>query len=407
VIANFLTGLREGLEASLVISILVAYLVKSGRRDRLPDIWIGVGAALALSLSFGAVLQFTSQSMSFEAQETFGGVMSIFAVGLVTWMIFWMRRTARFIKADLEGRVAGALAMSRFAVVVIAFVSVGREGIETSLFLWASTQTAGGGVSPVVGIVLGLGSAVVLGYLMYRSAVRVNLAKFFTYTSYALVVVAAGVLAYGVHDLQEAGRIGGGEDVLFDISSAVPLTSWYGSLLKGAFNFTPAPTVVEFAVWLGYLVTVFALLLWPRKSPSSAPTPAAGMGRRIAFGTLVGAATAVAVGVVVSGTSAQGEPAAADSASVVSGDRSCDVPRRHYEAGKVAFRVTNAGDDITEVYLYGEKGGSFSQIVNEVENIGPGAVATMTVDLKPGQYQVMCKPGMVDDHAVGVVITVG
>jgi high-affinity iron transporter len=386
VIANFLTGLREGLEASLVISILVAYLVKSGRRDRLPDIWIGVGAALALSLSFGAVLQFTSQSMSFEAQETFGGVMSIFAVGLVTWMIFWMRRTARFIKSELEGRVAGALAMSRFAVMVIAFVSVGREGIETSLFLWASTQTAGGGVSPVVGIVLGLGSAVVLGYLMYRSAVRVNLAKFFTYTSYALVVVAAGVLAYGVHDLQEAGRIGGGEDVLFDISSAVPLTSWYGSLLKGAFNFTPAPTVVEFAVWLGYLVTVFALLLWPRKSPSSAP--------------------AAAVGVVVSGTSAQEEPAAADSSSVVSGNSSCDVPRRDYEAGKVAFRVTNTGDDITEVYVYGKKGGTFSQIVNEVENLGPGAVATMTVDLSPGQYQVMCKPGMVDDHAIGVVITV-
>jgi high-affinity iron transporter len=406
VIANFLTGLREGLEASLVVSILVAYLVKSGRRDRLPDIWLGVGVAVAISLSFGAVLQFTSQSMSFRAQETFGGVMSILAVGLVTWMIFWMRRTARFIKAELEGRLTDALTMSRFAVTVIAFVSVGREGIETSLFLWASTQTAGGGVSPLVGIVLGLGCAIVLGYLMYRSAVRVNLAKFFTYTAYGLVVVAAGVLAYGVHDLQEAGRIGGGEDVLFDISSAVPLTSWYGSLLKGAFNFTPAPTVVEFAAWLGYLVIVFALLMWPRRSPSNVPSRPAGLGRRIAFGTLVGAGAAVAVGVVVSGTSAQEERPAAGGHSVVSDNRSCDVPRRHYDAGEIAFRVTNAGDDITEVYVYGKKDGSFSQIVNEVENLGPGAAATMTVDLEPGEYQVMCKPGMVDDHAVGVLITV-
>ena len=405
-IANFLTGLREGLEASLVVSILIAFLVKSGRRDRLPDIWLGVGAALVLSLTFGAVLQFSSQSMSFEAQETFGGLMSIFAVGLVTWMIFWMRRTARFIKADLEGRVSNALTMSRFAVIVIAFVSVGREGIETSLFLWASTQTAGGGVSPLIGIVLGLGTAVVLGYLMYRSAVRINLAKFFTYTSYALVVVAAGVLAYGVHDLQEAGWIGGINNVLFDISASIPLTSWYGSLLKGAFNFNPAPTVVEFAVWIGYLITVFTLLLWPRKPVTAAPDRSAGVGRPVLFGTLVGGAAAVAVGVVVSGTSAQETPRAANTYTVDSGNRSCDVAQRSFDAGAIAFQVTNSGDDITEVYVYGKKSGSFSRIVNEVENIGPGTTATMTVDLSPGQYQVMCKPGMVDDHASGVVITV-
>jgi high-affinity iron transporter len=406
VIANFLTGLREGLEASLVVSILVAYVVKSGRRDRLPDIWLGVGTALALSLTFGAVLQFTSQSMSFEAQETFGGLMSIFAVGLVTGMIFWMRRTARFIKSELEGRLTDALTMSRFAVTVIAFVSVGREGIETSLCLWASTQTAGGGVSPLVGIVLGLGTAVVLGYLMYRSAVRINLAKFFTYTAYALVVVAAGVLAYGVHDLQEAGRIGGSDDILFDISATIPLTSWYGSLLKGAFNFTPAPTVVEFIVWISYLVIVFGLLLWPRGAPTSAPAKPAGLGRKIAFGSAVGAAAAVALGVVLSGTSAQETPTGSSTFAVDSGNRSCELAQREFDAGKLAFKITNSGDDITEVYVYGKRAGSFSKIVDEVENIGPGASATMTVDLAPGQYQVMCKPGMVDDHAVGVVITV-
>jgi high-affinity iron transporter len=406
VIANFLTGLREGLEASVVVSILVAYLVKSRRRDRLPEVWLGVGAAVALSLSFGAVLQFTSQSMSFRAQETFGGVMSIFAVGLVTWMVFWMRRTARFIKADLEGKVADALAMSRLAVAVIAFVSVGREGIETSLFLWASTETAGGGASPRVGIVLGIGSAVVLGNLMYRSAVRVNLAKFFTYTSYGLVVVAAGVLAYGVHDLQEAGVIGGLDSVLFDVSAAIPVTSWYGSLLRGAFNFTPAPTVVEFFVWAGYLAAVLGLLLWPRAAAAPSPARRASPARRIVFGGLVGAAAAVAVGVVVSGTSAQEEPAPHDMVAVDSGDRSCTVARTHLEPGRVSFKVANSGTDITEVYVYAKNGGDFSQIVEEVENIGPGASATMTVDLPPGEYQITCKPGMVDNHAMRVAVTV-
>jgi high-affinity iron transporter len=270
VLANFLIGLREGLEASLVVSILVAYLVKTGYRDRLRDIWIGVGAAAALSLGFGAVLTFTSQSMTFEAQEGFGGVMSILAVGLVTWMIFWMKRQARFMKKELEGKLASALAMGSTALMVIAFVSVAREGIETSLFVWSATQ-ATSGTRPLLGVVLGLASAVALGYLLYRSAVSINLAKFFKYTGIGLVIVAAGVLAYGLHDLQEAGWIGGLTNTVFDISAQVPLSSWYGTLLKGAFNFNPAPTVVELSVWVVYLVSVMTAFLWPSRSAPTRP----------------------------------------------------------------------------------------------------------------------------------------
>ncbi len=273
-LANFLTGLREGLEASLVVSILVAYIVKSGRRERLVDVWSGVVVALVLSLGFGALLTFTSQSMSHAAQEAFAGIMSILAVCLVTWMIFWMRRTARFLKRDLEGRVGQALAMGRAAVLMIAFVAVAREGIETSLFLWATTQ-ATTGTAPFVGAFLGLLSAAVLGWLIYQSAVHVNLAKFFTYTAYGLVLVAAGVLAYGFHDLQEAGIIPGLMHTVFDISATIPLSSWYGTLLKGAFNFNPAPTYVEFAAWVLYLVTVYGLLLWPRRTSTPAPRRAA------------------------------------------------------------------------------------------------------------------------------------
>jgi high-affinity iron transporter len=398
VIANILTGLREGLEASLVVGILVAYLVKSDRRDRLRDVWLGVGAAITLSLGVGALLQFTSQSMSFTAQEAFGGTMSIFAVALVTWMIFWMRRTARYLKAELEGKVAEALTMSRVAVTVIAFVSVAREGIETSLFLWASTETAGGGLAPLAGIVIGLSTAVVLGYLIYRSAVQINLARFFSYTSYGLVIVAAGVLAYGVHDLQEAGVIDGLGDVAFDISAAIPLTSWYGSLLKGAFNFNPAPTYAELFVWLGYLAVVFTLLLWPRRtSPTGLTDPRAIRRRNLAFGAVAGAAAITAIGVVVTGTSAQEGLPGQRTYSVISSNKACALDRTSYPAGHIAFVITNTGDDITEVYVYARKGRDFTRIVDEVENIGPGSSATMAVDLEPGAYQVTCKPGMVGD----------
>ncbi len=261
-LANYLIGLREGLEAALVVGILVAYLVKTGRRDRLPAIWIGVGSAIALSLAFGALLTFTSQTMSSRAQEAFGGVMSILAVGLVTWMIFWMKRTARFLRRDLEGKLADALTVGRTALVVIAFVSVAREGVETSLFIWSAAR-ASSGTSPLAGATLGLLTAAILGYLLYRSAVRINFASFFRYTGIGLVIVAAGVLAYGFHDLQEAQWVTGLTHTAFDVSAQVPLSSWYGTLLKGALNFNPAPTYVELGVWATYLVVVMALFLWP------------------------------------------------------------------------------------------------------------------------------------------------
>lgn len=268
-LANYLIGLREGLEASLVVTILVAYLVKTGRRDRLGDVWTGVGAAIALAAAFGALLTFTSQQLTFQAQEAFGGIMSILAVGLVTWMIFWMKKTSRFLKRELEGKMSAALSMGRVALMVIAFVSVGREGIETSLFVWSTTQ-ATAGTHPFIGVALGLLSAVTIAYLIYKSAIQINLAKFFTYTGIGLVVVAAGVLAYGFHDLQEAGIIGGLNSTVFDISATIPLSSWYGTLLKGAFNFNPIPTYVEFSVWVAYLVTVMTALLWPSRPRVSA-----------------------------------------------------------------------------------------------------------------------------------------
>lgn len=264
-IANYLIGLREGLEAALVVSILVAYLVKSGRRDRLAPVWLGVLVAVGVSLLFGALLTFTSSRLSFEAQEAFGGSLSIVAVGFVTWMVFWMRRTARNLSAELQGRMQAALAVGTGALVTTAFLAVGREGLETALFIWSAVQATGQNAQPVVGAALGLLSAVVLGYLFYRGAVRVNLAAFFRWTGLVLVVVAAGVLSYGVHDLQEAGILPGLNSLAFDVSAHVPPDSWYGTLLRGTVNFTPATTWLQAVAWVAYLVPVLALFLRPAR----------------------------------------------------------------------------------------------------------------------------------------------
>jgi high-affinity iron transporter len=269
--ANYLIGLREGLEAALVVGILVAYLVKSERRELLPWIWLGVGTAVAVSMGFGALLTYGDRGMTFEAQEALGGSLSIVAVAFVTWMIFWMARTARSLKGELESKMAVAAEAGAVSLVVLAVLAVGREGLETALFLWAATKATGDSTDPLIGGVLGLASAVVLGVLIYRGAVRLNLAKFFTWTGGLLVVVAAGVLAYGIHDLQEADILPGLNSLAFDVSRQVPPDSWYGTLLKGTVNFSPATTWLEMAAWFAYLVPV--MYFFVRQVRGGRPTP--------------------------------------------------------------------------------------------------------------------------------------
>jgi high-affinity iron transporter len=275
VFSNYLIGLREGLEAALVVGILVAYLVKTGRSDRLGPLWIGVGSAVTVSLAFGAVLTYGSSSLSFQAQEAFGGFMSIVAVGFVTWMIFWMKRTARSMKDELHGRLDAALALGPLALAVTATIAVGREGLETALFLWTNIEATGESAQPVIGAVLGLATAVVLGYLIYRQAVAIDLRRFFTITGAGLIVVAAGVLAYGFHDLQEAGILPGLDTTAYDITAWYSASSWYDTLLKGVFNFSPSPTVLEVVVWFVYLVPTMALFFRGSRAPSPVPLVAA------------------------------------------------------------------------------------------------------------------------------------
>ena len=259
--SNFLIGLREGLEASLVVGILVAYLVKTGHRDRLAPVWAGISAAIAVSLAVGAVLTFTSQALSFQAQEAFGGIMSVIAVIFVTGMIFWMRKTARHMKGELQHQLAVALTAGAAALAVTAVLAVGREGLETALFVWAASEGQGAGAP--AGAIAGLLVAAAIGYGVYRRSVKLNLATFFTVTGAALVIVAAGVLAYGIHDLQEANILPGLHALAFDVSAQIPPSSWYGTLLKGIFNFSPDATWLQIVAYLVYLVPTMALFFRP------------------------------------------------------------------------------------------------------------------------------------------------
>jgi high-affinity iron transporter len=280
-LGNYLIGLREGLEATLVVVILVAYLVKSDRRGLLGRIWAGVAIAVAVSLAFGALLTFGPRGLSFEAQETIGGTLSIVAVGFVTWMVMWMARSARSLSGDLKGRVdAAAAAGGGASLVVVAMLAVGREGLETALFLWAATQAAAGTdgstTGPLVGAALGLATAVVLGYLFYRGAVKINLGKFFQWTGAILILVAAGVLGYGLHDLQEARVLPGLNSLAFDVSGAIPPDSFVGTLLKGTLNFSPATTWLQAVAWVVYVAVTMTLFfrVIRRSGRPAAPAPA-------------------------------------------------------------------------------------------------------------------------------------
>jgi high-affinity iron transporter len=261
VLANFLIGLREGLEAALVVGILIAYVKKLGRTDVIPRIWLGVILAAVLSLGLGAILTFGAYGLSFTAQEFIGGMLSIVAVGFVTWMIFWMLRAARDLAKQMRSDVDSHLDGASWGLVLVAFLAVGREGIETALIIWAAARATDSTSYPLVWAAAGIATAIVLGYLIYRGVLSINLSRFFTYTGVFLIIVAGGILAYGVHDLQEAGFLPGLYTLAFDVSATIPPNSWYGTLLKGIFNFSPATTVLEALAWVVYVVPVLVVFL--------------------------------------------------------------------------------------------------------------------------------------------------
>lgn len=258
-----LIGLREGLETGIVVMILVAFLVRSERRDALTWVWLGVGAAVAMVAVLFAVIHFGTSTVTGTAAELISGIASLVAVGIVTAMVLWMRTAAASISGHLKAGLGRALAVGPLAVAAMAFFAVGREGVETALLLVGYAENAGNSMWPLVGLVLGIAVAAVLTVLLYVGAVRINFARFFRYTGVFLVVVAAGILAYGVRAMQIAGALPGGSTLAFDVSAAFDTSSWYGTVLQGIFNFRPDPTAAQVVVWVAYLAIVLPLFLRP------------------------------------------------------------------------------------------------------------------------------------------------
>jgi high-affinity iron transporter len=263
----FLLMLREGLEAALIVGILAAYLVRIGRRDALPKVWAGVGAALALSVGVGLVIVVTIGDLPAAVQDTAEGLAGLLAVGVLTWMLFWMRRQGRALKGELERNVDVALTGgSTAALIGLAFVAVLREGIETVLFLVAVISSAGAGLPTFVGALAGLAIAVAIGAAIFIGGIRINLRRFFTITGTVLIFVAAGLVAFAIHEFGEGGLIGN-TGTAFNVGGLLPETNALGSLLSGLFGYRSSPTPLEVIGYLAYLVPVLTVFIFDGRLP--------------------------------------------------------------------------------------------------------------------------------------------
>ena len=431
-IPNLLIGLREGLEAGLVVSILLAALRKvappggNGRVSAAP-VWLGVLGAVMVAGSFAAVLTFSDSVLSSRAQQAVGGLLSVLAVGLVTSMVFWMRRTAAGLGAQLRGDVQRAVVIGAGALTVTAFLAVGREGLETTLFLWTAVRASGATVAPLAGAAIGLGAAVLLCWLLYRRAVRLNVGLFFNRTAIALIVIAAGVLSYGLGDLQDAGLLPGQRWIAFDLTAHVDPNSWWVSIVTGVTELSPRMTVLQVVAWVTYLAVVIPAFVQAGRAasaakppaatqptatqPTAAPAPAtppaaaqpaatppaatphAADGARwerlaarrpwAVAGVLV-VAPAVAAALTIAAL-----PAASTSASTAVTVTSTGCARDWSAArtGAQTFTVHNKSAQAGEVTLVNASGG----VVAEIETLGPATTAQMTATLGPGSYTFTCR----------------
>jgi high-affinity iron transporter len=279
VLPTFVIGLREGLEASLIVGIVAAFMVRNGRRNEMWALWTGVGFAVTLCLAGGIALRIAERNLPQRQQEGLETVIGLVAVAFVSWMILWMRGHARELKGDLEASAAAALASgSATALVVMAFLAVLREGFETAVFLLAIMQSSTNTTSSLIGAVLGIVVAVVIGYAVYRGGVKLNMGRFFKLTGVVLVLVAAGLLAMAAHTAHEAGWLNSLQDQALSLEWLVDPGSVRAALLTGMFGLQPRPTWAEVIVWVAYAVPFIAIVIVPprqaAKNKSVSTTPA-------------------------------------------------------------------------------------------------------------------------------------
>jgi high-affinity iron transporter len=277
--SGLLTGLREGVEAALIVAIICAYLARTGNRRHFPIVGAGAAGAIGLSAILGFILYQTVGGLQEPYEQIFEAATLLLAAAVVTWMLFWMRRQARSVKGELHAAVDRALDQnSVVALGVLAFVAVIREGLETSLFLVGQANSAQqGAIFVLVGALIGLAVAAVLGVGFYQGSRRLNLATFFRWTGVGLIFIAAGLLSTAVHELIEIGVIPFGTQTLFDLSAVLPHDPAAGNLvgqfLRALFGYSATPEATTFVAWLAYIVVVLALFLRPtRPSPAAVTT---------------------------------------------------------------------------------------------------------------------------------------
>jgi high-affinity iron transporter len=286
--SGLLTGLREGVEAALIVSIILAYLARTGNRQHFPKIWAGAIAAAIVSLLAGTTLFLTIGGLEEPYEQIFEGIAMLTAAIVVTWMLFWMRRQAASARSELHSAVDRALSQGgAIGLALLAFTAVIREGLETALFLVGQTSSADEGAPLVLlGALTGLGIAALLGVGFYRGASLINLRTFFRWTGVALIFIAAGLLSSAIHEFVEIGWIAVGTQPLFDASATLPhkaidgapggLVLIVGQFLRALFGYSSQPETITFVVWLAYVVIALVLYLRPVGAPAPAARPSAG-----------------------------------------------------------------------------------------------------------------------------------
>ena len=258
-LSSLLITLREGLEAALIVGIILAYLARTDNRQGFKPVWLGVSLAVLVSLIAGVLIYLLAGELNGQAEEIFEGIAMFLASGVLTWMIFWMRKQAVNIKAHLHAQIQSVLIRgSSLGLVILAFVVVVREGIETVLFLFAATRVAESPVLFTVGGFLGLAIAIAIGYSIYKGASRLNLRAFFNVTSLVLILFAAGLLAHGIHEFHETGIIPPVVEHVWNINHILPEKSTFGRFLTAIFGYNGNPSLVEVVIYPVYL----ALVLW-------------------------------------------------------------------------------------------------------------------------------------------------
>jgi high-affinity iron transporter len=393
---TFVIGLREGIEAALIVGIIAAYVQQRGRRDALRWVWAGIALAAALCLGVGVALHWVERALPQREQEQLETVISVIAISFITYMILWMRKNSRGIKHALEGEASAALARNSVsALVLMAFLAVLREGFETSVFLVAVFQNATDPVAAGTGVMLGLLIAAGLGYALYRGGVRINLSRFFRVTGVVLVFVAAGLAASALHTAHEAGWFNSFQMQALDLTWLVEPGTVRAALLTGMLGLQPKPTVGELGIWLLFVIPLTLYVVWPQPRKSDNPSSGSGLRtllRRIAAPVGLAVLTLFLLACGTSTADDKNKDSASTGAKVVEvslTDAGCDPAKLELAAGPTTFQVTNK--DAAAVTEFEVMDGD--RILGEVENLTPGLKGSFSLNLTAGSYTLYCPFG--------------